>query len=414
MPAGIAVNISHAKLNTQEKSASQGAEKKNSLKKSDSGGEKDVLKPDFKKLVDEKNGKNGEKAAVSSADRKVSAGSRKKASALKPFSGVMRKGAGNPGPDTEKLSEKQPEKSGPEELKNGNTVSFTADLKKETAEAADKSAEKNSRLVSFSAVSGGLHSQDRTVKKAEEKAESDISRIRNSGKKDPGKNESLQKDNVKLQVLDLRTAEKSGEKAENSFQGSENSSEKFDLLSENSEGKTDSSQNQVRDALFIKAEPLTGDKPETSVKSLTAQQTAVLEKLKNDGNSEIVRQTKMILNDNNSGELRMVLKPERLGFVRIKLNLDDNNIVGRIIVDNNSIKEIFENNMENLLRNFRESGFSSASLEVSVGGGKNRQQNMDSNERFFSKKIIEDVDSHNIVNRGPGSINAETLIDLVV
>ena len=205
-------------------------------------------------------------------------------------------------------------------------------------------------LASMSAAFNGSTVMGRTVAGNVQKTETEsgIRKIKTGEKKGVEKKESGKKENVKFQLLDLRTDEKLKVKSENNFNGTENKGEKFDLLSEMSDSKTDSSQNQIKDVLYVKAEPLTDAKSDVPVKSLTAQQTAVLEKLKNDGNSEIVRQTKMILNDNNSGELRMILKPERLGYVRIKLNLDDNNIVGRIIVDNNNIKEIFENNMDSL------------------------------------------------------------------
>ena len=408
MPAGIAVNVSHAKLNTQEKSAPLSADKKSSLKKSADEVNGKESSPGFKKLLDKKTAEKEKKQAGAAADKKNTAEIRKKA-----FSGI-KKSADKVKPDPENPAAKKSEKGESEELKAENIISFNAENKKVNTSEADKTSERISSLVSMSAALNGASGLNRTAAGKEQKTETGAEKIRTGDKKGTEKKEASKKDNVKLQVLDLRTDEKLKVKSENRQHGSENSTEKFDILSETSDNRTESSQNQNREMLFVKADPLNEVKTDAPVKSLTAQQTAVLEKLKADGNSEIVKQTKIILNDNNSGELRMVLKPERLGFVRIKMNLDDNNIVGRIIVDNNNIKEIFENNMENLLRSFRESGFGSASLEVSVGGGKNRQQNMDSNERFFSKKIIEDVDSQNIVSRGQVSINAETLIDLVV
>jgi flagellar hook-length control protein FliK len=143
-------------------------------------------------------------------------------------------------------------------------------------------------------------------------------------------------------------------------------------------------------------------------------QTNLLKQMRSGGNSEIIKQAKFILKNKNSGEIRLTLKPERLGNVRIKLNLQDNNIVGRVIVENINIKEVFEHNLESLQRAFREEGFSSASLDVSVGGEQDRRKQDESDvagqgyyqwdEGSFSKAgDYEDyghylVDQENMVN----------------
>ena len=44
--------------------------------------------------------------------------------------------------------------------------------------------------------------------------------------------------------------------------------------------------------------------------------------------NEVVKHSTFILKDNGGGELRLVLKPESLGRVRINLNLNNNNIAG--------------------------------------------------------------------------------------
>ena len=400
MPAVIAVKVKQAPKNTQK--TSDRKEIKNPEAKSSESRDK-VLNSDFKKILDNKISKKISKDISKKALKKFSEGKTEAADLKKADKKKI-----NP----EKLTEKQSEalhanmQVENREIKADNLINFDADLNEKTASAVKDSADKNSRIASASGLTIKLES---ISGKTEKNRGSEIKKITGSDK-ETEKSTTEKKEDVKLHVLDLRTKNSSQPDSENRFSGADGNSDKFELLSENSDQKTEI--NQFKDALFIKAEPA-ADIKESSVKSLTQQQTAVLEKLKADGNNEIVKQTKMILNDSNSGELRMVLKPERLGFVRIRLNLDDNNIVGRIIVDNNNIKEIFENNMDSLLKNFKESGFGSASLEVSVGGGKNQQQNMDNNKRFFSKKIIEDVDSRNIVSRN-GSMSADTIIDLVV
>lgn len=138
----------------------------------------------------------------------------------------------------------------------------------------------------------------------------------------------------------------------------------------------------------------------------------VLENLRESGNLDIIQNAKMVLKDNNSGEIRLLMKPESLGYVRIKLTIEDNNIAGKIIVDNNSVKEIFESNMENLARSFRENGYSSANIDVSVGGEKsgNEKRNSDGS-RFVAVKTIESVGEHNVTRN---YFSDYRLIDMVV
>ncbi len=82
---------------------------------------------------------------------------------------------------------------------------------------------------------------------------------------------------------------------------------------------------------------------------------------------EVVKQTGIILKGDNSGEIRLVLKPENLGSVRIRLALNESSLDGRIVVDNSSVKELVEAGLDNLKSALRQEGFQAAHLEVSVG-----------------------------------------------
>ena len=97
-------------------------------------------------------------------------------------------------------------------------------------------------------------------------------------------------------------------------------------------------------------------------------QSSVLNQLKESLNSQIVKQAGIVVKNNGTGEIRLVMKPESLGKVRIQLSLNDNHIAGRIIVENNIVREIFESNLENLYKAFGSEGFEAGGLEVSVEG----------------------------------------------
>jgi len=82
---------------------------------------------------------------------------------------------------------------------------------------------------------------------------------------------------------------------------------------------------------------------------------------------EVVKQTGIILKNGGAGEIRLVLKPENLGSVRIRLSLSESSLEGRIVVDNSSVKELVESSLDSLRNALRQEGFQTASLEVSVG-----------------------------------------------
>ena len=138
MPAGIAVNVSHAKLNTQEKNAPLSADKKSSVKKSTDAAREKVSESDFKKLLDGKTEENGKKKVSSNAEKNNSVEIRKKA-----YSGI-RKPADKLKSDPEKQAEKQIDENVSEELKAENIISFNAEFKKQKISDAEKSPEKNS------------------------------------------------------------------------------------------------------------------------------------------------------------------------------------------------------------------------------------------------------------------------------
>jgi flagellar hook-length control protein FliK len=98
--------------------------------------------------------------------------------------------------------------------------------------------------------------------------------------------------------------------------------------------------------------------------------------------NEIVKHTGIILKNGSEGEIHLLLKPESLGSVRIKLNIEDNNIVGKIIVDNNTVKEIMKDNLANLENALHDNGYQNTSFNVFVAG--ERQDGNDGAEAFAS------------------------------
>jgi flagellar protein FlbC len=189
---------------------------------------------------------------------------------------------------------------------------------------------------------------------------------REQGLKQDGSDEGK----VRHLVVDLRKSLKAAKNSgtENSGADARGSADQESALASRPGG--------FQNALEIKA-------ADNFTKMSHAKQTEVLtSQLRQEMNQDIVKQTRFIINNNNKGEIRLVLKPEHLGNVRIKINLEDNHIAGRILVENNIVKEAFEQNMRHLQEAFKQSGFESAAMDVSVeernaghnGEGKGQKQ----------------------------------------
>ncbi len=115
-------------------------------------------------------------------------------------------------------------------------------------------------------------------------------------------------------------------------------------------------------------------------------------------NDQIVQNAHVILRNGDAGTIRLHLKPESLGGVKIELKLADNSISGKIIVESDEAKTAFERDMASLNDAFKQGGFDSAKLEVSVGsqnqgGGQSQNKAADP---FWSERRRLDYDA------GPG------------
>jgi flagellar hook-length control protein FliK len=112
---------------------------------------------------------------------------------------------------------------------------------------------------------------------------------------------------------------------------------------------------------------LSAEAPQKAVPSVAPPAQTALERLQDMAGSELLRATNLVLKD-GGGEIRLVLKPESLGSVRIRMNIVDNAIEGRIIVDSSSVKQVMEASIDALRRALTAEGFQTGSLQVSVGG----------------------------------------------
>jgi flagellar hook-length control protein FliK len=91
-------------------------------------------------------------------------------------------------------------------------------------------------------------------------------------------------------------------------------------------------------------------------------------------NGDIVRHASMALRDDGEGTIRIALKPDSLGNVKIRLEMAENKITGHIAVESNEALNAFRKEISSLEQAFRDAGFSGVELNLSLT---QQGQNMD-------------------------------------
>ena len=91
-------------------------------------------------------------------------------------------------------------------------------------------------------------------------------------------------------------------------------------------------------------------------------------------NNDIVRHASVMLRDSGEGTIRLALKPESLGNVKIRLEMAENKITGHIIVESEEALRAFEQEISSLEKAFRDSGFDGANLEMSLAADSREAQ----------------------------------------
>ena len=89
----------------------------------------------------------------------------------------------------------------------------------------------------------------------------------------------------------------------------------------------------------------------------------------------------------------MVLHPEELGNVKIKLELSDKLITGKIIVSSEEAYSAFKNNIESLRQAFLSSGFENAGFELAWNGSGESQGRQDEAEQGKNPRGLDYADS---------------------
>ncbi len=191
------------------------------------------------------------------------------------------------------------------------------------------------------------------------------------------------KDRLEISVIDQRSGQV--------FGGPQTEQQKL------ASGEEKSSDSSGADLVLHLKDGASDASSEKSGQSGTAQKgafaDALARELRETYNGDIVKQASVVLKDGGDGLLRLSLRPESLGSVKIKLELTDNKIAGRILVETDEALKAFGKELRSLEQAFVDGGFDGASIELALssgdtGGGAGNRDNAETPKPFFSERLI--------------------------
>ncbi len=121
--------------------------------------------------------------------------------------------------------------------------------------------------------------------------------------------------------------------------------------------------------------------------------------------SNLLNEISRLFEKGESKSIIMKLKPDTLGNVKIVLDVVDKAVHANIQVNNESVKQMVQNNMNTLIQTLNSSGLQLSSFNVSLSNNENKEnqsngQKKKSSSLLFNREIPEDNDSINSKSMG--------------
>ena len=167
-------------------------------------------------------------------------------------------------------------------------------------------------------------------------------------------------DRASIEVKDLRTVSSNGD---NNQSGDQRLNVSFGR-----EANGDGGHREITLELHLPDQGQKMSSAETSWETRAGQafEDILARELHENFNNDIIRHASMILRDEGKGTIRLALKPESLGNVKIRLEMAENKITGHIVVETEEAFRAFDREIHSLEQSFKDSGFQSANLEMSL------------------------------------------------
>ena len=126
---------------------------------------------------------------------------------------------------------------------------------------------------------------------------------------------------------------------------------------------------------------------------------------------QVAEKIKILVNDGNEGkqEVRIKLKPEILGELVLKVEVEKGVVVARAVVDNFRTKELLEMNISQLQEGLKEQGLDIKTFSVYVGNNSDFEKEGKNN--FFSNKRNKKVKMKNVNLEGIGNYDASMFVE---
>lgn len=124
---------------------------------------------------------------------------------------------------------------------------------------------------------------------------------------------------------------------------------------------------------------------------------------------QIVNKAKLIVDDNKQ-EIRIKLKPEILGELMLKMEVQKESVLAKIMVDNYRTKELIEANLYQLKQDMKENGLEIKTFEVFVGSNEDFER--ENRQEFNFKQKRGNLKIKNEKLKGIKSYNESTTEDI--
>jgi flagellar hook-length control protein FliK len=165
-------------------------------------------------------------------------------------------------------------------------------------------------------------------------------------------------------------------------------SKAFSLQQNNSPAHSQSSENVIEVQVSRPVELPNGEIRLMPVTEAREALTQLSQQIRNTTGPEIIQMAKFVLKDQDMGEIKLRLKPEALGEVKINLNLNNGRLGGNILVENNAVRDIFQNSLDNLVRGFKDEGFETTGLDVNVRGEQSYQDQQNQHQEHRGRTAV--------------------------